>query len=136
MSAPNAEDFRRELRSRLEDAHARGDDHLEITSGELHRAVGNYPGDHRMPTYCSVMKSEMTGGDEILDEPKEGEGASLLVRYKLPRQSVVVEPAQPPAPSSADAPAHSNAAPASSGWTPKAKRNLFGILLGWILFWK
>ena len=127
MSAPNAEDFRRELRSRLEDAHARGDDHLEITSGELHRAVGNYPGDHRMRNCCRVMKSEMTDGiDEILHEPPSGQGASLRIRYKLPRQSVVAEPVRsvPTTTSSAGVSAHSDAAPAHSGWSAKAKINL------------
>ena len=87
-----------------------------------------------MPICCSVMKSEMTGDDEILDEPKGGEGASLLIRYKLPRQSVVAEPAQSPTPSSADAPAHSNPEWTFFGFTAKAIRNL-GIMgfLGWLI---
>ena len=37
----------------------RGAGHVEINSGELHRAVGGYPGaDHRMPMCCDAMYEE------------------------------------------------------------------------------
>ena len=88
MSVPDADDFRRELRSRFEGAHARGEGQLEITASELHRAVGYDPNDHRMPNCCQVMKGEVVDGvDEILYAPPSGQGPKLWIRYKLPRPS-------------------------------------------------
>ena len=45
-----AEEFRAALRARLQRATEAGEMSLEVRSGDLHRAVGGYPGtDHRMP---------------------------------------------------------------------------------------
>ncbi len=55
-----------------------------VKSGNLHRLVGGYPGsDHRMPICCTVMKSMMNVGDEILSQPRSGQGASLEILYRL-----------------------------------------------------
>jgi hypothetical protein len=84
---PSAVDFRTELRAQLGSAASLGWRHVEVNSGELHRIVGGYPGsDHRMPICCSVMEAEMRGGDEIVTAPPKGKGASLTIRYKLPRR--------------------------------------------------
>ena len=59
---------------------------VEINSGELHRSLGGYPGrSHRMKTCCDVMRVEMRSGDELISAPTKGYGASLTIRYKLPR---------------------------------------------------
>jgi 5-methylcytosine-specific restriction protein A len=59
---------------------------VDVKSGDLHRRVGGYPSyDHRMPICCSVMKNIMKSGDIILHKPPSGQGASLIIRYKLPR---------------------------------------------------
>jgi hypothetical protein len=51
---------------------------VEINSGQLHREVGGYPSqNHRMPMCCAVMRSEMSAGDAILQEPPKKQGASL-----------------------------------------------------------
>jgi 5-methylcytosine-specific restriction protein A len=50
--------------------------------------LGGYPGrDHRVPICCKVMKSAMARdyGDMPLQEPPSGQGASLTIRYVLPR---------------------------------------------------
>jgi hypothetical protein len=86
MQTPTAEDFSRELSRQLIRAENRGAGHIEINSGELHRVVGGYPGpDHRMPTCCEVMRRSLRPGDEAISEPSGGNGASLTIRYKLPR---------------------------------------------------
>ena len=81
-----AEDFRNALRERFLAAIARGASSLVIRAGDLHREVGSYPGhDHQMPNCCSVMRQEMRSDDSIVSSPPSGKGASLEIRYKLPR---------------------------------------------------
>ena len=83
---PTAEDFRLTLRARMQEAEQTSKTTVEINSGQLHRQVGGYPGqNHRMPMCCAVMRSEMTAGDAILREPPKKQGASLTIRYQLPR---------------------------------------------------
>lgn len=83
---PTTEDFRRELRAQLGRAQRSGAPHIEINSGELHRKVGDYPGpNHRMPMCCDIMYEAHTVGDEIISKPPKGKGASLTIRFKLPR---------------------------------------------------
>lgn len=62
---------------------------MDVNAGELHRRVGGYPGsNHRMPVSCEVMRSAMgsDAGDIVLSQPPKGDGATLTIRYVLPRQ--------------------------------------------------
>jgi 5-methylcytosine-specific restriction protein A len=61
---------------------------IEVNAGQLHRIVGGYPGSHhRMPTCCKVMKAAMMpSADYIVASPLKGMGASLTIRYAIPRQ--------------------------------------------------
>jgi hypothetical protein len=78
--------FRQALRERLMEAEAEGLPRIAIRAGDLHRAVGDYPGpNHRMPMCCSAMRSLMQPGDRLLFEPPKGNGANLEVEYSLPR---------------------------------------------------
>jgi hypothetical protein len=55
-----------------------------ITSGELYRSLGGYPGStHGMPSCCDAMQAEMKPGDTLLVERTNGAG--MTVRYLLPR---------------------------------------------------
>jgi 5-methylcytosine-specific restriction protein A len=84
--APKSGDFRDELHDQLGRAAKRGVKFVEINSGELHRNVGGYPGaGHRMPVCCEVMYAEQRTGDEVVSRPPKGKGASLTIRYQLPR---------------------------------------------------
>ena len=57
-----------------------------VKSGDLHRQVGGYSSKtHRLTTCCQVMRNAMLPGDHILAAPPRGNGATLLVRYRLPR---------------------------------------------------
>ena len=57
-------------------------DFIDLNSGDIHKAVGGYPGkNHRMPSCCQAMKNFMKGDDKILEQPTEGNGASLTIRY-------------------------------------------------------
>ena len=83
----NKVDFMAELRLQLAHAEERGAPHVDINSGELHRQVGGYPGNqHRMPSCCAVLRAEMKNDDQELNAPPKGKGASLTIRYLLPRK--------------------------------------------------
>jgi hypothetical protein len=83
---PTAEEFQVTLRAWMQGAEHASETTVEINSGQLHREVGGYPGqNHQMPMCCAVMRSEMSAGDAILQEPPKKQGASLTIRYKLPR---------------------------------------------------
>ena len=82
-----ADDFRNELAGLFEAASRAGRGTVVVRSGDLHRAVGGYPGNnHRMPMCCRVMYAEMVEGvDEVLSAPPSGQGASVAIEYLLPR---------------------------------------------------
>jgi 5-methylcytosine-specific restriction protein A len=81
-----ARDFHDELLAQIGRTQKHGAPHIEVNSGELHRKVGGYPGaGHRMPLCCDALYFEKRPGDEIVCSPERGKGASLTIRYKLPR---------------------------------------------------
>lgn len=80
------EDFVAALENRMRAAALLDVDHIDVNAGELHRAVGGYPGPgHNMPGCCAVMNAAMRVGDVVLGGPPSGIGASLTIRYRLPR---------------------------------------------------
>ena len=82
----NKEGFQTALRETLKAAENLGLVAVDANSGNLHRRIGGYPGqDHRMPVCCDAMHDEMKVGDEIVSQPEKGKGASLIIRYQLPR---------------------------------------------------
>jgi 5-methylcytosine-specific restriction protein A len=86
VSKPNADDFRSFLKAHLRKAERHGARSVDITSGDLHRELGGYPArDHAMPTCCNVMRQEMRGRDVVIAGPPSGLGATLTIRYYLPR---------------------------------------------------
>src|SRR5690242_512641 len=75
------QDFRTHIRGLMRDAQTAGATFVDINSGQVHRAIGGYPGpDHRMPICSQVMKTDMRPGDAILSSPPKGQGASLTIR--------------------------------------------------------
>ena len=83
---PGANKFRQALEREFSAALMKGLTHIILDAGQLHRAVGGYPGkNHKMPTCCSVMKSAMIPSDRIVADPPKGIGASLAIDYSLPR---------------------------------------------------
>ena len=83
---PDAAAFEAEIRRRWRAAEEAGADFVDVRAGDVHRSVGGYPGPgQRMPDCYYVMRRMMTAGDVELTEPPRGAGATLVVRYKLPR---------------------------------------------------
>ena len=86
---PTAEVFQNQLVILIENATNLGSSFIDVTSGDLHREVGGYPGhNHRMSTCCDVMKRNMKSGDTIISQPEKGKGATLVIRYLLPREAI------------------------------------------------
>ena len=83
---PRAADFAMVLEDWLSSAARAGQQYLDVRSGDLHRKVGGYPGtNHAMPVCCHVMRRTMRAGDEELQAPPKGLGATVVIRYVLPR---------------------------------------------------
>jgi len=83
---PTTDAFAAELRARLRRAERAGLAYLDVNSGQLHRDLGGYPGTpHNMPQCCDAMYAEQKTGDTIMSAPPKGKGASLTIRYRLPR---------------------------------------------------
>jgi len=83
---PKSADFIAAIHTSFRGAQIKKHKYLDINSGDLHRLLGYYPGpDHRMPLCCGAMRKEMKQGDQILNQPPKGNGASLTIRYQLPR---------------------------------------------------
>jgi hypothetical protein len=76
-------DFQIHLNDILLSAQDKGFQFVDLKSGDLLKRVGAH--NHKMSLCCSVMKNEMRTGDKILHEPPSVQGASLIIRYKLPR---------------------------------------------------
>jgi hypothetical protein len=71
-----AAEFRQALINALLETELKGREFLEITAGELHRTVGEYPGkNHRLPMCCRVMRvyfCEGWGDRFRLPRPQDG----------------------------------------------------------------
>ena len=86
--AKTAQDFESAIQSHFRRATNQGRSYIEVLSGDLHREIGGYPSpDHRMPVCCEVMYRLMGPSDVLLYAPPKGKGASLRIRYQLPRPS-------------------------------------------------
>lgn len=85
----DASGFRDAIQSVFQQSENTGLEFVDIRSGDIHRRVGGYPGcNHKMPLCCSVMRSLMGGNDRVIQSPPKGNGASLVIRYFLPRGQV------------------------------------------------
>ena len=95
MAMPNTDDFHRTLAKYFQESENANQDSLTLEAGQVHRRVGGYPGrSHSMPTCCNVMRKLMLEGDELLYAPPSGKGASLKIRYNIPRKSTTPETRQ------------------------------------------
>lgn len=81
---PTKKDFKRELEKLISFSKQKGEPNLVVTSRELHKIVGGYDtNNHRMASCCDAMYDAMKTGDEIIEAPPKGKGASLKIRYSI-----------------------------------------------------
>lgn len=78
------------LRQKLARAEMQGEPYIAVSAESLHRELGAYPdGGERMRECCEVMYGEMGNGDQVDTAPRDRPGATLTIRYALPRPAVV-----------------------------------------------
>lgn len=85
---PTQEDFDNEIETIFQQATGLNVAYIGLNSGALHQRVGGYPAqNHVMPLCCNCMRNKMRTelGDEIIEQPPQGDGAALLIHYVLPR---------------------------------------------------
>jgi hypothetical protein len=84
---PTAGEFREQIFEVFRIEEERHHPSVVVNAGELHRVVGGYPNraTNRMPVCCDVMVRIMREGDVIISQPQKGKGATLSIRYTLPR---------------------------------------------------
>jgi hypothetical protein len=81
---PTKQEFEEALKQILRNAREERIPYIDLWSKELHSLVGGYPGPkHNMPSCCTVMRENMNSNDKVLEQPKKGNGANLLIRYYL-----------------------------------------------------
>lgn len=86
MPVLTSNEFRLALDDIFRTSWRNGADDVVIVSGDLHRKLGGYPGaNHQLPTCCDVMRGAMQSGDQVVEETPGGKGATLRIRYKIPR---------------------------------------------------
>jgi hypothetical protein len=84
---PTTDEFREEIRAQLREAELAGASEIELNAGQVHRKMGGYPGlNHQMKPCCDALYAEMHDGlDEVLAAPNKRHGASVTIRFGLPR---------------------------------------------------
>jgi hypothetical protein len=86
MTPPTTADFQQELDRIFQAAQDQRLSYIDVVSGDMHHELGGYLGkDHRLPLCYDVMHRNMQAGDEILQSPPKGQGATLMIRYRIPR---------------------------------------------------
>ena len=83
---PTTQDFIAVILIMLNTAQDYNQQYLDITAGNLHAFIGGYPNpNHRMRSCNSAMRQVMQENDLILEQPPQGHGATLTIRYFMPR---------------------------------------------------
>ena len=92
-SIPEKADFEKALNDWFLEAEKEESPFVDIRADDLHARVGDYPGPfHRMATCCEVMYENYRPQiDKILQFPPKGKGASMEIRYALPRSKIKPE---------------------------------------------
>jgi 5-methylcytosine-specific restriction protein A len=88
---PEKADFEKALADWFLEAEKEENIFVDIRADDLHARIGDYPGPfHRMATCCEVMYENYNPAvDKILQFPPKGKGASMEIRYALPRVNAV-----------------------------------------------
>jgi hypothetical protein len=85
---PTAWDFRNKLLAILNEANRSGKPYLDLESASLNSQIGGDSNSKPRMSIChDIMTRMMRPGDRVLDESRNGDGATLLIRYSLkPKQ--------------------------------------------------
>jgi hypothetical protein len=81
---PTAWDLRNKLLAILNEAKHSGKPYLDLESGSLYSQMGGDSNSKRRMSIChDIMTRMMRPGDRVLNESRNGDSATLLIRYSL-----------------------------------------------------
>jgi len=81
---PTAWDFRNKLLAILNGARHNGKPYVDLESDNLFAETGGDPNSKRRISVChDVMTRMMRPGDTVLNESRNGDGPTILIRYSL-----------------------------------------------------
>jgi hypothetical protein len=81
---PTAWDFRNKLLAILNEAKHSGKPYLDLESASLNSQMGADPNSKPRMSIChDIMTRVMRPGDRVLNESRNGDGATILIRYIL-----------------------------------------------------
>ncbi len=75
-----ADDVRQYIEKLLQEAKLRGEDYIDLVSGDIHKQMGMK---NRMPQICRIMYEKMMPGDEVLHTTPSGYSSTIKIRYDL-----------------------------------------------------
>jgi hypothetical protein len=75
-----ADDIRQYIDKLLLEAKMRGEEYLDLISGDIHRQLGLK---NRMPDICRIMYEKMNTGDQVLKTTPSGMSSTIKIRYYL-----------------------------------------------------
>jgi hypothetical protein len=82
--SPTAWDLRNKLLAILNGAKHSGKSYVDLESGDLYAQTGGDPNSKPRMSICHhTMTRMMRPGDLILNESRNGERATILIRYRL-----------------------------------------------------
>jgi hypothetical protein len=81
---PTAWEFRNKLLAILNGARHSGKTYMDLESGNLDAQMGSGQNSKRRMAIChDVMTRMMRPGDVVLNESRNGDGPTILIRYSL-----------------------------------------------------
>jgi len=75
-----ADDVRRYVDKLLLEAKVRGEDYIDLISGDIHKQMGLKK---RMPQVCRIMYEKKIPGDIVLHTTPSGKSSTIKIRYHL-----------------------------------------------------
>jgi hypothetical protein len=80
--------FKKELKKFLNTIEKMGARSVELRADHLYSRVEGklFVDTHKMSICSSVMRKSMQAGDKILNDPPDGDGRFLVIKYQLPRR--------------------------------------------------
>jgi hypothetical protein len=80
LQGKTTDDVRQYIEKLLQEAKLRGEDYIDLVSGDIHRQLEMKD---RMPLICSTMYKEMMPGDIVLHTTASGQSSTIKIRYYL-----------------------------------------------------
>ncbi|OIQ10643.1 hypothetical protein MTCOM_05780 [Moorella thermoacetica] len=75
-----ADDIRKYIDKLLQEAKRRGEDYIDLVSGDIHKQLGMK---NRMPQVCRIMYEKMQAGDKVIHTTPSGKSSTIKIRYYL-----------------------------------------------------